>query len=726
MSQRRPVGAPWIDRSMNHIKYTAYRTILRLLVLLIAVQSVRADDLGDAIQAAIRKVEPSIVRLRVIGGEQSIDGDLVKSLVTTGIVISSDGEILTSQFALEGQPEAVLVEDQSGKRTNATIVATDSVRRIVLLKAREGNWTPVTADENSSPQVGQWSVALGRFYAPESSNVSVGIVSALNRIHGMAIQTDAKISPVNYGGPLISLNGDVLGVLVPLSPRGVGSPGSGVEWYDSGIGFAIPLKAALASAEKLRAGKDLKPGRVGVRLVPAGAFSAKVEIERVHPGGPAERAGIRKGDNVLAIDGEVVGRSSVLMESLARHYAGDTVALRVRRGEEELMIAVELVEALTPLTKGYLGLMPVRIAESKDQVDVTAKMTEDGKAEPLELPGNKLPGSLDEKAAGQRDKADSVALVVLNKSPAESSKFPTGFELLSINGTKTNSIGALAHAVEDISPEVVATLEYRALGKANIQTAELTSTSRPDSVVELSESVLQQLQQMQPGVVGEEMTAAKEALNTKESAPENGVARQELGFGERGRSVVLTSSQPAVVMPGIVILLAAHDTSEEEIVRQWGPFLRSHCLAVAIPKNPESARLTSDDVPLVLTTIRAMVSRVGADLQRVVVVADRTQAGLAWQSTFGGPSGIRGIVLTDGWFSTSDIQSVDGAGQSVLLLDPAEGVQARALMELSRKSLRAAGFWAPLPFGPDTTEGAAAKRSEFRTIADWTLQLRSF
>src|SRR5256885_2038084 len=73
--------------------------------------------------------------------------------------------------------------------------------------------------------------------APPS--VSVGIVSALGRMYGKAVQTDAKVSPVNYGGPLVGIDGRVQGVLVPASPRG-DSDAAGVEWYDSGIGFAIP------------------------------------------------------------------------------------------------------------------------------------------------------------------------------------------------------------------------------------------------------------------------------------------------------------------------------------------------------------------------------------------------------------------------------------------------------------------------------------------------------
>ena len=220
------------------------RSLLCSVTLLLAVVAMpgfaaEADELGVAVRNAVKRVDASVVRLRVIGGEQSIDGDKVTSLVTTGIVISEAGEILTSLFAVQGNPEAVLAEDNAGRRTNAKIVAIDHVRRLVLLKASAGQWLPAEVAPAESVKVGQWSVALGRFYSADSSSLSVGVVSALNRIHGMAIQSDAKISPVNYGGPLINLDGQVMGLLVPLSPGGQGNASSGVEWYDSGIGFAM-------------------------------------------------------------------------------------------------------------------------------------------------------------------------------------------------------------------------------------------------------------------------------------------------------------------------------------------------------------------------------------------------------------------------------------------------------------------------------------------------------
>ena len=726
-----------VKQFMNKLFAGVGRWTIVLLVLLHPDSLVTADELGAAVQAAIQKVEPSIVRLRVIGGEQSIDGDSVKSLVTTGVVISKDGEILTSHFALEGNPEAILIEDQSGKRTNASIVATDSVRRIVLLKAKEGSWIPAITDESQSVEIGQWAIALGRFYSAESSSVSVGIISALNRIHGMAIQTDAKVSPVNYGGPLITLNGRIAGILVPLSPQGGGSSSSGIEWYDSGIGFAIPLKDALQAAEKLRAGKDLKPGRLGIRLMPAGAFDSEIVIDRVLPGSPSVTAGLLKGDRILAVDGQSVNRGSVLMEIVARHYAGDTLTFRIRRGEQEISASLVLAETLKPVPQGYLGLLPMRLARKPATTDppAEAKLNDapdnaekkPDEQTPLEIPQIKLPEILQKQSGGSKDSSDSVPLVVLNALPAAAANIPAGIEIISLNNAATKSLAELTVAIEELVPESFVKIEFRLPGESGKQTAEIKASVRPDTVVELSDAVLEQIQKSRPSSAVKTADTPDKAENQPETnSSSNAVTRQEFNFAERGRCVLLSSSQKSPVVPGIVILLSAHETSEEEIVRLWGPILRSHCLSVIVPQNPESAQLTSEDIPLVMTTIRAVVSKAGADLHRVFVVADRSQSSLAWQCTFGGPSPIRGIALTDGWFANSEIQGSDGAGYSVLLLDQTPGTTAKALRELSFKSLTDAGFWAPLPTQTSDKSPDNEQKLAVRCIGDWSLQTRSF
>ena len=106
-------------------------------------------------------------------------------------------------------------------------------------------------------------IAIGRSFDASQPNLSVGVVSALNRIWGKAVQTDAKISSANYGGALVDVRGRVLGVLVPLSPN-AREEIAGADWYDSGIGFAVPLDHILSVLPRLKSGENLKSGLLGI------------------------------------------------------------------------------------------------------------------------------------------------------------------------------------------------------------------------------------------------------------------------------------------------------------------------------------------------------------------------------------------------------------------------------------------------------------------------------
>ncbi len=109
-------------------------------------------------------------------------------------------------------------------------------------------------------RVGQWAIAVGRTFESAQPNMAVGILSAVDRIWGKAIQTDAAVSPNNYGGPLVDIRGRVMGILVPLSPDADGGV-AGMEWYDSGIGFAIPMEHIPQVLPRLEKGEDLHPRR---------------------------------------------------------------------------------------------------------------------------------------------------------------------------------------------------------------------------------------------------------------------------------------------------------------------------------------------------------------------------------------------------------------------------------------------------------------------------------
>src|SRR5262245_46807733 len=239
-------------------------TCLAFTALPVAAQAPDLDELQErAMKAAVAKVAPSIVQIETSGGADLIgsgaSGSQVRKGVgpTTGLVVSADGYIISSAFNFANKPAAVIVS-VPGKRERfpARTVATDHTRMLTLIKI-EVNGLPVPqAAPKRDLRVGQWALALGRTWAPSDAppSVSVGIISALGRIWGKAVQTDAKVSPVNYGGPLVDVEGRVIGVLVPASPRAEGDA-AGVEWYDSGIGFAVPLEDVNATLARLKEGQ---------------------------------------------------------------------------------------------------------------------------------------------------------------------------------------------------------------------------------------------------------------------------------------------------------------------------------------------------------------------------------------------------------------------------------------------------------------------------------------
>ena len=190
-------------------------------------------------------------------------------------------------------------------------------------------------------------IAVGRSYQDEQADVSVGIVSALSRMHGRVLQTDANVSPANYGGPLIDLRGRVLGVLVPMSPSG-GSELAGVEFYDSGIGFAVPLMHVYAVLDRWKTGEDLRPGRLGIGLVKGNEIVAPPVIAVVAPDSPASDAGLGPGDRITAVDGETVETQGQFRGKLGPLYAGEELSLTYHRGEKQHEVSLTLVAEITP------------------------------------------------------------------------------------------------------------------------------------------------------------------------------------------------------------------------------------------------------------------------------------------------------------------------------------------------------------------------------------------
>src|SRR5262249_26682061 len=252
------------------------------------------------------QVAPSVVQIETSGGTEMVGaggpGAVIKGVgPTTGVVVSPDGYVVTSAFNFANKPTAVFVTvPRQKERKVAKTVATDQTRMITLIKVEASGLQVPKAVPKKEVRIGQWAVALGRTLDPNVNNppsTSAGIISAIDRIWGKAIQTDAKVSPVNYGGRLVDAAGRVYGILVPANPFADGDP-AGVEWYDSGIGFAIPFEDVMSSLSRLKQGKDLRKGILGVTPTGRDIYSGFSKISIVAPESTAAKAGMKPGDEI--------------------------------------------------------------------------------------------------------------------------------------------------------------------------------------------------------------------------------------------------------------------------------------------------------------------------------------------------------------------------------------------------------------------------------------------
>lgn len=322
-------------------------------------------------RAALETVTPALVRIDTIGGAQPVReivrGDERRKLPpafrqadgpTTGLVWAADGFIVTSSFNFVREPSIILVTLADGTQHVAELVARDRVMRLTLLKIAADGLPTLPLAPRSELQVGQWALAAGRGHGSAAPTLSVGTVSAAARMRGVALQTDASLSPANYGGPLFDIDGRVLGLCVPLS---MGEDDlAGVEWYDSGIGFAVHADLVAERVERLRSIGDLTRGYIGISVDRAAPVVGAPRADDAPPGlrivsPPAQQAhaaGLRQGDVILTVDGRPVPRVVDLQRALIGKVVGDTAELRYWRAGERSTAVVRLVnpDALTPVT----------------------------------------------------------------------------------------------------------------------------------------------------------------------------------------------------------------------------------------------------------------------------------------------------------------------------------------------------------------------------------------
>ena len=301
-------------------------------------------------------VSPSVVVItteQVVYSQWSWYGqNQVESGAGSGVIISSDGYILTCAHVVDGA--STITVTIGDKDYTATLVGEDTTSDIAVIKIDADGLTPATVGNSDSLKVGQSVMAVGNPLGELGGTVTGGMISALNRsvtIQGSSsvntmslIQMDASVSPGNSGGGLFNMNGELVGIVNAKSSS------SDAE----GLGFAIPINDAIKVAQELLE-NGYVTGRpyLGITYLAVtdaqtasqlGVNAYGVYVVEVVKGGPAEKAGLQAGDRIVSVDGTEIASKDDLGTLMQKHTAGDTLSITIAREGQMQTVNVTLGE----------------------------------------------------------------------------------------------------------------------------------------------------------------------------------------------------------------------------------------------------------------------------------------------------------------------------------------------------------------------------------------------
>ena len=264
----------------------------------------------------------------------------------SGFIVSADGKILTNNHVVEGA-DKITVTMSDGRNLEAKILGRDPTFDLAIIKVEGTNLPVLEMGDSDKSEVGEWVVAIGNPYGLEHT-VTVGVISAKNRsIHAENVnfdgflQTDAAINPGNSGGPLIDLNGKVVGINTAIVP------------FAQGIGFAVPVNMAKQIMNDLVQYGKVRRGWLGVYIQPltkefAQAYGVSEEkgaiVSDVMPDSPAEKAGLRRGDVIIAVNKDKIEGSQELVTKIRGFNSGETISLSVIRQGKQMTVSATLSE----------------------------------------------------------------------------------------------------------------------------------------------------------------------------------------------------------------------------------------------------------------------------------------------------------------------------------------------------------------------------------------------
>jgi serine protease Do len=328
----------------------------------VSAESLSSPVAANNFVAIVKKVKPAVVKViseSIVQSRSMFGDDLFDQFFNTpqrqekrsgegsGFFISADGYILTNNHVVKDAVK-VKIYNLDKEEFTAKIIGTDPKTDLALLKINDKNVPYIELGDSSAVEVGEWVLAIGNPFN-QVSTVTAGIISAKGRQLGMALyedflQTDAAINMGNSGGPLINMKGEAIGINSTILTPSAGN---------IGIGFAIPANMAKKVISDLKTKGKVVRGWFGIQIQDILEGDAKdldlptggALIARVEDNSPAQKAGLKRYDLIVAINGKAVKAAADLQMEIANSTPGDEITVTIFRNRDKQTVKVKVSEA---------------------------------------------------------------------------------------------------------------------------------------------------------------------------------------------------------------------------------------------------------------------------------------------------------------------------------------------------------------------------------------------
>lgn len=419
-------------------------------------------EVADAFAAVAQRITPAVVRIeterlpqdnhrwlpRPLQGlmqQQPNDSAAAPEMAGgSGFIVSSEGYILTNNHVVEGA-DIITVTLYDKRSYPAKVIGEDPTTDVALIKIEAGSLAALPLGDSDKARVGEWVLAIGNPGFEDASTldftVTGGIISAKGRPLNVLsaesedapagsnfaiedfIQTDAAINPGNSGGPLVNVRGEVIAINTAIASS---------TGYNEGYAFAVPINLARrVMSDLIEFGRVRRP-LLGISIKDVTQEDAEVYglkeiagalIEDFNDGSPAQRAGIERGDVIVAVDGKQVERVGQLQRLIAQHKPGEDVALRIVRYGEVKAFRINLIEAEIPQIAPVQRTGARPTGAGRLGIQVNELTNESAEKYGYERAGGAVISAVAQYGAADRKQIrEGWRIVEINRKPIESAK----------------------------------------------------------------------------------------------------------------------------------------------------------------------------------------------------------------------------------------------------------------------------------------------------------------